>query len=437
MAAQGSPGQFAVWNEEVAEDGTWHGTDLSAGEYRVEVTREDGGIWYSTDLELEPGAHDLELQIEMMRLSGLVTVGDTPLEDAEVKVTEASGRVRAPFRTNNEGRFAGLFPAVELETARWDADIATEAPRRTWRLRSIEPESVSGTSVSLVLEISDTAIRGQVVNEEGVPQRAFVRAMPQGGDEGHRTLETSTDGSGGEFTLTGVAPGEYRVVAVAPAPGGARRQLSSPAVEVRVRKDESPSPLRLVVSEQPQITGRVTTAEGVPVPGARVLVFPVDYPGTGARPVSTDVEGRFVAEILPGTRNVLVDVSSPGVGRRFFGRSLSGGDRLAIEIDPNGRLVFELGEPQSAGPPMGLVFHDGGWVPLSELARWARLNGEPTEPGVIAVPLIHAGDYRVCGASGGAESHQLRAETLQEPRCDEGTLWPGAELRLRVPGDPR
>jgi hypothetical protein len=83
------------------------------------------------------------------------------------------------------------------------------------------------------------------------------------------------------------------------------------------------------------------------------------------------------------------------------------------------------------------VHHDGAWVPLSELARWGRLNGEPAEPGVIGVPLIHAGVYRVCAAAGGAESHELRAGTLSDPRCDEGTLWPGAELRLRVPSDPR
>ncbi len=437
MSARGSPGQFAVWNEEVAEDGAWHRTELAAGEYRLEVTREDGGIWYSTDLELEPGNDDVELQIQMMRISGLVTLGAAPLEGAEVKITESNGRVRVPFRTTAEGRFAGFFPAVELEAALWEADITTDEPRRTWRLRSVEPENATGGSVSLLLEIPDASIRGQVVNEEGAPQRAFVRAMPQTGDEGHGTHETSSDESTGEFALTGVVPGEYRVVALAPAPGGLRRQLSSPAVQVRIRKDGSPSPLRLVVSEQPQVTGRITTAEGVPVPGARVLVFPVDYPGTGARPVTTDVEGRFVAEVVPDTRNVLIDVSSPGVGRRFLGCPVPGDEALNLELDPSGRLVFELGDLSGEGPPTALVFHDGGWVPLSELARWSQANGEPEEPGMVAVPLMHAGEYRVCGVSGAVESHQLRSGTLMESRCDAGTLWPGAELRLRVPAASR
>jgi hypothetical protein len=433
MAAEGSPGRFAVWDEVVAEDGTWHGTDLPAGKYTLTVVREDGGIWYSADLELEPGADDRELPIEMTRVSGTVTVGDAPLEDARVRVSERDGKVRAPFRTDAEGRFDGLFPSVNLDTARWEAHVTTVEPARVWRLSPVEPESASGHSVSFLLEISDTSIRGRVVDEDGKPQRAFVRAMPQTGDEGHSTLETSSDETTGEFAVVGVVPGAYRVVAVAPAPGGVRKTLSSPAVPVRVREDESPSPLRLVVREQSQVTGRVTTFEGVSVPGAQVAVFPTDYPGTGARPVRTDVEGYFAAEIPPGTRTVLIDISSPGVGRRFLGGPVPGDGPLHLDIDPSGRLVFDLGDPERAGPPTALVYHDGAWVPLSELARWGRLNGETAEPGVVGVPLLHAGEYRVCSVASAAESHELRAGKLTEPRCDEGTLWPGSELWLRVP----
>lgn len=55
---------------------------------------------------------------------------------------------------------------------------------------------------------------------------------------------------------------------------------------------------------------------------------------------------------------------------------------------------------------------------------------------MLRVPLMHAGPYRVHQVSGIEEHNQLRARTFPESRCDEGTLWPGAELRLRVPSTP-
>ena len=192
----------------------------------------------------------------------------------------------------------------------------------------------------------------------------------------------------------------------------------------------------LVVTDETEIAGRVTTSGGVAVPGALVLALSTDTASAMTRPAWTDVEGHFVARVPPGTRNVVLDVRAVGTGRRFLGREVSGGGPWNIELDPTGWLVFDLGESQEPGPPRAGVYHDGAWVPLGELARWSRRHGEPAEPGVLRVPLMHTGPYRVCHAPTEEEYLELLAGTLPESRCDEGTLRPGSELRLSVPSAP-
>ena len=273
-----------------------------------------------------------------------------------------------------------------------------------------------------------------MVDEEGAPQKAFVTALIQTVSEGEaaRILETSTDESTGEFRLAGLSDGDYGVTARAPAPGGFPRELSSPVATVHVGDSESPSPLVLVVTDETEIAGRVTTSGGVAVPGALVLALSTDTASAMTLPAWTDVEGHFVARVPPGTRNVVIDVRAVGTGRRFLGREVSGGP-WNIELDPTGWLVFDLGESREPGPPGAGVYHDGAWVPLAELARWSRRHGEPAQPAVLRVPLMHAGAYRVCQAPTQEEYLQLLAGVLPDSRCDQGTLWPGAELALRLP----
>lgn len=433
--ARGPRARMVVHDDEVSAEGTWHKLDLPAGEYQLMVTGGEEGIWFSDTVVLEPGEDDDEVQIEMTRVAGTVTLGDSPLAGAQVRIAERSSGRRASFRTDDEGQFSGIYPAVDLGEARWRADVKIEDPRTSWKVDHVEPESASEELLTFAISISDTAIEGRVVDEKGTPQRAFVTALIQTVSEGEaaRILETSTDESTGEFRLAGLSDGDYGVSARAPVPGGERRELSSPVATVHVGDSESPAPLVLVVTEETEIVGRVTTSGGMAVPGALVLALSTDTPSAMTLPVRTDAEGRFVARVPPGTRNVVIDVRAVGTGRRFFGRVASECGRLSIELDPVGRLVFDLGESQDPGPPRAGVYHDGAWVPLAELARWSGRHGEPTEPGVLRVPFMHAGSYRVCLAPSQEEYLQLLAGVLPDRRCDEGMLWPGGELRLRLP----
>lgn len=430
--------RMVVHDDEVSADGTWHKPDLPAGEYQLMVTGGEEGIWFSDTVALEPGEDDHEVRIEMTRVAGTVTLGDSPLAGARVRIADQNGRRRASFESDDEGQFSGFFPAVDLAEARWRGDVEIEDPRSSWTLEPLDPESASEDLLTFSLTIPDTSIEGKVVDEEGTPQRAFVTALIQTVSEGEaaRILETSTDESTGEFRLAGLSDGDYGVTAKAPAPGGFPGILSSPVKTVHVDDSESPSPLVLVVTDQTDIAGRVTTSGGVAVPGALVLALSTDTPSAMTLPARTDVEGHFVARVPPGTRNVVIDVRAAGTGRRFFGREVSGGGPWNIELDPIGRLVFDLGESQEPGAPRAGVYHDGAWVPLAELARWSRRNGEPTEPGMLRVPLMHAGPYRVCQTANQEEYLQLLAGGLPDSRCDEGTLWPGAELLLRLPTVP-
>ena len=220
--ASGPRARMVVHDDEVSAEGTWRKLDLPAGEYQLMVTGGEEGIWFSDTVVLEPGEDDHEVRIEMTRVAGTVTLGDSPLAGARVRVIDRNGRRQASLRSDDEGLFSGIFPAVDLGEARWLADVEIEDPRSSWDLEPLEPDSASEDLLTFSLTIPDTSIEGKVVDEEGTPQRAFVTALIQTVSEGEaaRILETSTDESTGEFRLAGLSDGDYGVTARAPVPGG-------------------------------------------------------------------------------------------------------------------------------------------------------------------------------------------------------------------------
>jgi hypothetical protein len=427
-----------VKDDPVSDEGTWERRDLPAGEYHILIVRADESVWFSETLELEPGAEEQQLAIHITRVSGRVAIGDSPLVSGKVMLAEEVRNVQAPFWIDDQGRFSGFFPSVDIGAARWHVTITTMDPPTHRILGRVQPDFASESLLRFSLALPASSIEGRVTDSSGIPRSAMVTAIPSKGpaSEAGNLLQVRAHGSTGEFRIAGVQAGEYYVSARARGPGDPPRTLSSPTATVRVRRSRSPSPLELVLSDEPSLVGIVTTSTGAPVAGARVVVVPANTPLMMTTMQRTDAEGRFSASLPPGTRNVLVDISVPRVGRRILGRPVPEDAALTVELDPTGHLVLALGDPE-ADPPSAALYHDGGWLTFGDLMVWSQQNGEPTEAGVLRVPFMHAGPYRVCHLLGVEEYPQFMAATLPGKRCDEGTLWPGGELRLRVPPLPR
>lgn len=429
-------GHVVVGGEAASEDGAWSKAGLPAGPYRVIVLSASGNTWHDRTLELVPGANVERLALGALRVEGTLSLGSDPLA-GRVRLRDEGSGAQARMQANEEGDFSGFFPAVDLEGARWAADVdATEPPlrRSLYRLR---PERGVDGVLRFDVQLGAGVIEGTVVDERGAPAAAVVwtedhdTRQPEGGADA--LIETRASAADGTFRIVGLTPGEHRVHATGakPADGGHAAVSDVVAVDVPARE---PAHVRLVLADTRNIVGRVVTPSGAGVAGATVIVVPTTARELLVRPRTTDAAGRFDARVPQDTRRVDVSVAAVGVGRRTAVLPLPEQGDLRVELDPAamGTLVFEWDAP-TVDLESAFVLHDGALDSPRELARWADIHAQPSAAGVLRVPLIAPGTYAVCRVRGVVELPALLAGSLPQGRCRAGQLAPGGELRLQVP----
>lgn len=143
-------------------------------------------------------------------------------------------------------------------------------------------------------------VEGRVTNSEtgdGIAG-ATVRLAPVGRHGGPGAGKTATSRNDGTFTLDGVEPGGYFVIATqsnfTPAPSSGQ-----PRAYIQVAPAQTVSNVALQLSPMGRISGRVVDDEGNPVAGARVEAF-VTYNLRGKTQLrhvsetSTDEKGKYV-----------------------------------------------------------------------------------------------------------------------------------------------
>jgi hypothetical protein len=431
-------GHLLVRDARVSEHGTWSLAHLPASAYELSLTDADGAIWHNAQLDLQPGVGVERIAIRLLNVEGRVAVGERPFT-GRVKLIDHAGRVHATFVTDEQGAFAGHFPSVDLEAARWGAELESAAPRVRRTLWDVQPERTADARLSFDLTLSGGSIEGVVVDERGAPRAALVQArehaVTRAAGGAASRIDAFASGADGRFELAGLEPGEYHVHAAIGADAGFETMSDVVSVQASAGR---PARVRLVLKSTLVVIGRVTTPSGAALPGVTVSVVPADFPDLPARVRTTDAEGRFDVRLPEGTQHVHVNAWANGVGRRLMGRGLTPDRRLDFEIDPSagGLLVFDFAqaEPDLAS---AYVFHDGGFVGLAPLAHWGRLHGEGAAAGVLRVPLMAPGEYRVCRLFSFADYIAAAAGGLPAARCQAGRLPAGGELRLVVPSAAR
>lgn len=375
-------------------EGSWERTGIAPGTYRLTVLDRAGSSRYSEELEVIAGTSPVRISIPVLRVEGRVRIGDEPLR-ATLWFGGMSGWRKVRFDSDGEGRFEGSLP----EEGEWAVDLLSDEPFLRLGLGPVEVRPPQGSGVArLDLEVPDTRLQGEVVDEEGksLPRASLLVAHGPGKNSQAHADER------GRFDLRGLPAGLSSIEARA-------GQRTSGWVQVQLEEGRDGVPLRLVARRQAEIQGRVSSLRG-PVAGARLRALPL---GGGVASVAEAVsrpDGSFTLTLPAGVPAVSLLIHAAGHALRMMQTATDSGTFLEIPLETTGgTLVLELPAPGAA--------------------RGAALRRGAS---ALALPDLEPGEYQVCqfqGITPGA------AELPAQRSCVGGSLGPLQELILQLPAN--
>ena len=321
----------------------------------------------------------------------------------------APPRAAASATTDADGRFAATAPGEGPFDLR-----ATGAGLRT----AVEQGVLAGAPRTVVLS-AGAAIEGRVVREDGGPIADLaVAAFPAGGSP----ASFARTGPDGGFLLDGLAPGASALVAAAAAPDLAVGIVPVPAAGA------GPA-VEVIVGEGAAMEGTVFGPDGVPAPGAEVVVADLDGPGFVAR-AAADPTGRYLlAGMRPGPAGFFracgagAAVHPEGVApcRLVLADGTAARDiHLGAGVEVNGLVLdAETGRPVP-GALAALV------SPGADPEAWPR--GSVGGDGAFALGGAPAGAAAVAARAPGFEPADLDAALLRAFLLGEGPAPPGSAV---------
>jgi hypothetical protein len=360
----------------------------------------------------------IKIHIPVKSISGTLTIGPDPLAASLAFRNRAAASVT--IHSDSSGRFAGFLPvpppAAQAPaqailyrdgdtTTDWLVHIEAEQPfvRRQLRVK-IPPEQPKTT---LELSLQDSRIEAVVMDEDGhaaadaiitvrLDQELFRFVLPEPG----------------RFELRGLPSGKLRIEAEANA-------AATDAVTISLPEPPAKVSVKLILkSTVPLMT--TVLVDGVPIPGAKVLVEPMDLVGGPALQFAvqtTDTRGQFVTRIPAASRQVGVVATAPGFAIHVSSVQLSQNGSLTVSLKRSGGAVT-IALPEGGlerDGPVPLLFHQGYWVSLPYLIGMRRASVEDRR---VSVGLLEPGEYAVCLR----RPAEVRAETV-------ASIQPGSACR--------
>lgn len=406
--------------EPASSDGLWKHGALSPGRYWITVIGSRESQWIHQEIEVLRDGSPVVLQILMIEIEGTLTRGDEPAP-GELWFGGTDNVRRVSFEVDEDGDFRGLLPSP----GEWPLEWLPAAGHGEFEI-ALEPVEVPDRArVSLALEIPDTRLAGEVVNEggEGIPRARVSFIHLENRDEG---AEVQTE-SAGEFSLFGLQPGTYAVEAHA-ADG------SSEQVQIQVAEGRDAPPLRLVVRRMVQITGQIH-AGGRPVPGARILAWPDlgSAPGVSVLETVSGPRGFFDLEAPASSVFLSFLVYAQGHAISLTRQTVSSEALTELELDPYaGTLILE----GLASDPSAFLVHGGTFLPVQSLvrvtSRWSGGSERLSPTDDVVLTNLEPGRYSVCSGQG-VLSGLAGSEGPPESGCNSGALPPFGELRIERP----
>jgi protocatechuate 3,4-dioxygenase beta subunit len=379
-----------------AADGFFRVADLAPGE-KVNVAVRLGG--YTAERLLGVVAPTAEPVTVTLRPSSTVRGrvldedGD-PVGDATVRLTVERAGGGMAFQlvaggegSGDDGRFA--IEDVEPGTVRLSVTADGYLPLERGGLEVPAGKDLEG--LELVLKAGAT-VEGRVSAPDGGPAvGARVRLVdeaegnPMGGMRMRFDRAAETDGDG-RYRLEGVETGPRTLQAE-------HEDFDRGVAELEVRPGENHLDLRL--GGGAEVSGRVTSALGAPVPGATVTLAPPGRGWAAHHSATTDEGGLFTVTGVPdGTYEAAASHPDYAAGRAAAA--------ITVASAPVGGVAIELPAGAAvAGALRGLS--------LAELAR-TRVSASPEGGGWKEGTVSYDGRYRVAGLGPGEWTVSARLE---------------------------
>ncbi|MEM6795997.1 MAG: carboxypeptidase-like regulatory domain-containing protein, partial [Acidobacteriota bacterium] len=269
---------------------------LAEGDYRLSVSTASGERVLRRSLSID-GPTDVEIEVDLVRLRGSLELAGEPVV-GEIRLI--GGESDARFEAGHDGLFEGWL--VDPQGAEFVANVNSVLPQFS-RWKELGPLESKEGEIRLAVDLGSSSLSGVVKDPSGQPLR---RAQVTAADKNGMAVEALSDVEG-RFNLEGLEPGSFKVWA------SLRGYGNSSTHRVTVPEEGQPAELELILSSGVDVEGRLETAAGLPVAGARLTIrFPGEFGWIDT--VSSGADGSFRFRAPQQASSVAVTVSAPAVG---------------------------------------------------------------------------------------------------------------------------
>jgi hypothetical protein len=357
-----------------SREGVFSATGLAEGVAHVYVKDSKSNVLARRDVTITSGVSDYTIDIDVNRISGKVTLGDTPLRSAQLLFGGSGGAEKVRVVADAEGRFVTSLP----RRGKWIVDVVGPLDD----VAATTEVTVATGEVNIALP--STEISGWVSDANG--QRlpgARVTMLSDG-----RPMMRVTDGEGA-FRFRGAHSGSVRLRASDP-----RTHDYSKYLTLIVPEDGALRSVQLNLESVKPLKG-IVRSDGQTVVGALVHGYAFLAGTTQQEQAMTDIEGRFTFDVPSSASQAVVVVGSPGRTMQAFAVSTDQ-DSVSLDLSPHGGRLEVQWKPGDL--PLRFAYNDVE-TPSSDLFTWARAQGARIVDGAGEIPNVAPGKYEFCSAS--------------------------------------
>jgi hypothetical protein len=286
-AVRMSPMRARLFDVRMGNSGSATLTPLSKGVYSLEIWK-GSERWANEAIEIVEPPAPLVIRMRPIQIRGRVLSGEGPVAGS-VTFGGQSGPFNVAMAADESGAFEGLVPFAGLWRVSFES--SDSLIRKSFREVRVDPDSSGYAAVEL--RIPDSTLRISVQDAGNRNVEALITVTPQTSDDDRSQYPTDRDGL---LELRGLAPGKFWAKA------STRLGETSDPVAFEV-KPESETEVLLVTKRPQTIKGRLVGEDGVGIPGASLLAFPVGALDGSATYVS-NTHGEITFEQGPGIRAV-------------------------------------------------------------------------------------------------------------------------------------